>query len=702
MQRLGVDVGGTFTDIVVLDEDRGLTILKVLSTPSDYSEAICVALEQLIQRGELRPLDVAAVIHAYTVASNTVITRSGARVGLITTEGFRDVLEIGRLRMPRLYDMEWEKPRPLVPRYLRREVRERTDFRGRIVTPLDEAGTLQAVETLLARGVDSIAVCLLNAYVNPVHEQRIVEIIQARAPQINLSVSHRVLPEIREYERTSTTVINAYVKPVVQRYLENLGRRLTHMGIKAPLMVMQSAGGTMKAEMARERPVHSIESGPAAGAVGAATMGQRLGVPDIIAFDMGGTTAKLCLIEDGEPRLASELEVGSGISIGHRLLKGGGYLVRTPAIDLAEIGAGGGSIAWIDKGGALRVGPHSAGADPGPACYLRGGAEPSVTDANVVLGYLSSSYLLGGELAIDAAPGRKAIYERIAAPLRLSLEEAAFGIHTIVNSNMVRAVQAVSSEIGRDPRDFTLFAFGGCGPVHAASLAVQAKIPRVIVPPAPGVFSAMGLLFTTVEHRYVQTFWRDVAEADLEALNGVLRRLDQEAVETLAAEGFAPEDMELQHLVDLRYAGQSSEITIPADPGPITPQVVQALVQAFHHQHERTYGYRSREEEPVQFVNLRLRAGGHARDQKDPQAVPLTPAGRRSATPLPPTVRKAYFGPDHGWVETPIIPRIGLDRSGLPGPLIVEEYDTTVVVLPGATAALDDANNIRVDVAALL
>lgn len=702
MQRIGVDVGGTFTDIAVLDSDRGLAILKILSTPSDYSQAICAGLTQLVQRGEVSPRDVLAVAHAYTVATNAVLTGSGAKVGLITTEGFRDVLEIGRLRMPRLYDMEWEKPRPLVPRSLRREVKERIDFRGRIVVPLDLASACRAVERLLAEGVDSIAVCLLHSFVNPVHEQQVAQVIRERAPHINPSVSHEVLPEIREYERTSTTVINAYVKPVVERYLENLERRLGEMGIRAPLTVMQSSGGTMKARTARAQPVHSIESGPAAGAVGTAAMGRRLGIANLIAFDMGGTTAKVCLIEDGEPRLAREMEVGSGLNIGQRLLKGGGYLVRVPAIDLAEIGAGGGSIAWIDKGGALRVGPQSAGADPGPACYLRGGAGPTVTDANVVLGHLNPCYLLGGEMAIDIELAQKAIQQRIAAPLGLSLEQAAFGIHAIVDSNMVRAVQAVSSEIGRDPGDFTLIAFGGCGPVHAVSLAAQAKVPRVIVPPAPGIFSAMGLLFTTVEHRYVQTFWRDADGADLEEMNGLMRRLTQEAVETLGAEGFAPEAMELHHLVDLRYAGQSAELTVPAEQVPITRQAVQALVEAFHKQHERTYGYRSLEGEPVQLVNLRLRARGLTKEVTAPERLPLVRAPRRSTGLLRPGARRAYFGPEHGWVEVPVILRGDLGRAGRRGPLIVEEYDTTIVVPPGAAAVLDEAGNIHIDLASLL
>lgn len=701
MERIGVDVGGTFTDIVALDEDRGLTVLKVLSTPSDYSEAIQTGLWQLVQRGAITPGQVVSVVHAATVATNSVITGSGARVGLITTEGFRDVLEIGRLRMPRLYDMEWRKPRPLVPRYLRQEVSERVDFRGGVVTPLDQASVQRAVERLLSLGVESIAVCLLHSYANPDHEQAIGEYIRGRAPHVNLSLSHQVLPEIKEYERTSTTVINAYVKPLVQQYLSNLERRLGKMGIRAPLMVMHSAGGTMKAAAAGEHPDQVIESGPAAGVVGAAEVGHRLGIPNLISFDMGGTTAKACLIEDGEPRLASEFEVGAGASVGHRLLKGGGYLLRVPAIDLVEIGAGGGSIAWIDRGGILRVGTQSAGADPGPACYLRGGTEPTVTDANVALGYLNPGYLAGGDLVIDGELARRAVQDRIAGPLRLSLEEAAHGIHTVVNSNMVRAIQAVSSEIGRDPRDFALFAFGGSGPVHAASLAVQARIPSVIVPPGPGVFSATGLLFTAVEHRYSQTFWYGVEETDVEKLNGVLARLDQEARETLAAEGFSSEEMEFQHMVDMRYRGQSSELSIQVPPGYITREVLRALVDAFHVEHERSYGYRS-DREDVQCVNLRVRARAIPRDPVAPGALAVVTGGHRNGPDGSAPIRKAYFGRDHGWVETPVVSRGDLSVVPLRGPAIVEEYDSTVAVPPGATATLDEVNNIRIDVTSLL
>ena len=698
MQSVGFDVGGTFTDIAAIDSAGRVSIHKVLSTSNDYSDAICTGLETMVGAGDVNPSDVRHLVHAATIATNTVITGTGARVGLITTEGFRDVLEIGRLRYPRLYDMEWEKPPTLVPRHLRREVVERIDFQGRVITALDLASVEEATARLLAAKVDSIAICLLNSYVNPEHEHRIAEHIRARAPAMDLSISSEVLPEVKEFERTSTTVINAYVKPVVAHYLSNLETRLAAMGLTAPITVMQSSGGTVRTGAAKERPVFSIESGPAAGVVGAAEFGKSLGLANLISFDMGGTTAKTCLIENGAPRLTSEYEVGGGLNIGHRLLRGGGYLLRVPAIDLAEIGAGGGSIAWIDRGGALRVGPQSAGADPGPACYQRGGTAPTVTDANVVLGYLNPRYLVGGELEIDSSLAEKAVNDHIAGPLSLDTEVAALGVHTIVNSNMVRAVRAVSSEIGRDPGDFVLFAFGGSGPVHCAALAREAKVPHVVVPPAPGVFSALGLLVSTVEHQYVQTFWRDFESADPAAIDGHFQRLGSEALETLQGEGFSAEQTTIQRFVDLRYPGQTSEITIEVPDGDMSAELFGVLAEAFHGEHENTYGHRSQEGEKVEIVNVRLRARGLSDDEFTPGLLAAAGgrAGRHRADR--PASRSAYFGEAHGWTEAPLVERADLDASPRAGPLIVEEYDTTVVVPPDAAVFVDEANNIRIDI----
>jgi N-methylhydantoinase A len=696
MQSIGFDVGGTFTDIVAVGSNGGLAVRKILSTPVDYSDAICSGLIEMINNGQVSTRDARHLVHAATVATNTVITRTGAKVGLITTDGFRDVLEIGRLRYPRLYDMEFEKPLPLVPRYLRMGVTERVDYRGNVVTELDWPNVKAVVNYLIEHDVESIAICLLNSYANPIHEQLIADYLSTFAPQITLSASYQVLPEIKEYERTSTTVINAYIKPVVAQYISNLEKRLDAMGLDAPITVMQSSGGTVRTDFVKERPVYAIESGPAAGAVGAATVGKHLGIDNIIAFDMGGTTAKTCLIENGIPRLASEYEVGGELSIGHRLLRGGGYVLRVPAIDLAEIGAGGGSIAWIDRGGVLRVGPQSAGADPGPACYRRGGTTATVTDANVVLGYLNPEYLVGGALKIDRNLAMRAVSDNIGTPLGLSAEDAALGIHTIVNSTMVRAVRAVSSEIGRDPGDFVLFAFGGSGPVHASTLAREANMADIIVPPSPGVFSAVGLLLSTVEHQYVQTFWRDLSKVDTEQLENTFRRMEDEATETLYGEGFAKHQTKLDRFVDMRYPGQTSEILVAMPETQRDNSLLITLENTFHLEHEKSYGYRSLEGESVEIVNVRLRARGLSDEPFSPDDLFQAEQQRVKPVEAIPTSRNAYFGNDHGWLGTPVYPRTELDSSPITGPLIIEEYDATIVVPPEAAAHIDATNNVRI------
>lgn len=692
MHQIAFDVGGTFTDIVVVDQHSGIRTLKVLSTPDDYSHCILAGVAQLADAGVLRPAEIDRMVHAFTVATNALLTRTGARVGLITTKGFRDVLEIGRLRMPQLYNMDWDKPVPLVRRALRLEVRERMTSTGEIIEPLNEEDVFVAVDALVAAGVESIAVCLLHSYVNAAHERRVVELVRVRAPQLAISASFQVLPEIREFERTSTTVVNAFIKPVVDDYLGRLEGGLQRAGVRSPLMVMQSAGGVMKSATARQLPAYCIESGPAAGAVGATALGTLLGMPNIIAFDMGGTTAKACLIENGEPRLTDQLEVGAALNAGQRLLSGGGYVVRAPAIDLAEIGAGGGSLAWIDAGGALRVGPKSASSVPGPVCYGLGGTVPTVTDANVVLGFLNRSHLLDGAMPIDSVAAEAAIERDIAGPLGLTVHEAAYGIHEVANATMLRAVQAVTSEIGRSPADFTMIAFGGSGPVHAASLALHAGIGQIVIPPASGVFSAFGLLFTRIEHRLVRTSSMDAALADATRLNELAQGLKFEASELMAAEGIAVADSELNFQLDMRYRGQSSELAIPVVLPFSTKGVVEA-VRCFHREHERTYGYQS-PEEPVQLVNLRLRVRARAGEAVEVRADRVSPAlSTRKGTSA--GKRRVYFGRRWGWQETPVVRRETLDACT--GPLVIEEYDTTIVIPPGARVHRDETGSVRID-----
>jgi N-methylhydantoinase A len=551
--RLGVDVGGTFTDLVLVGPDGQALTHKVLSTTANYAEGIVAGVRALLAEAGVAPAAVGDVVHGTTVATNAILEHRGARTGLITTAGFRDILEIRRLRMPRLYDMDFERPAPLVRRRWRREVGERMNHRGEIVQPLDRAGAAAAVDRLVAEGVESIAVCLLHAYANPAHERALGALVRERAPGVSLTLSSDILPEIREFERTSTAVANAYVMPIMDRYLERLASDLTTLGVDGALLVMQSNGGIMTADGARRRPVHVIESGPAAGVIATAALARRTGLSNVISIDMGGTTAKASIIEGGEIKRTGEYEIGGSVSQGSRLNKGGGYLLRVPAIDIAEVGAGGGSLVSLDPAGALRVGPESAGALPGPVCYDLGGTQVTLTDANVCLGYLHPERLASG-LPLRAGPARSALAAQIAAPLGLPLLEAAHGVYLLGCAGMARAVRAVTIERGRDPRDFTIVAFGGNGPLFAAEMARSLEIGRVLVPPAPGVFSAIGLLEADVEHHLVRTYLRPLAAVKPGELAAALADLEEEAETLVRAEGFRG-PVETARAADLNVPG---------------------------------------------------------------------------------------------------------------------------------------------------
>ena len=689
--RVGVDIGGTFTDIVFLGDDGQVHTKKVSSSVGDYADAIADGLQEVFQETALRGRDIEEIRHGTTVASNAILEHKGAKTGLITTKGFRDVLEIRNLRMPRLYDIGWTKPVPLVERYLRLTVNERVDANGEVQQALDPAEAKAAVDRLLAEGVEAIAVCLLNSFANPAHELTIKEIVRRRAPDLPVCISFEVLPEIKEYERTSTTVINSYVLPIVARYLRSLRQRLDKAEVVSPLLLMQSNGGLTTAEAAAEKPMNIIESGPAGGVVGAQALARAIGLDKIITFDMGGTTAKAAMVEDGVVTRAGEYSVGGGIMVGSRLLTGAGYLLKVPAIDLAEVGAGGGSIVWIDAGGSLQIGPHSAGASPGPLCYDAGGTEATVTDANVILGYINPSHLIGGALKLNAGKARAIFEEKIARPLGLSVEHAAYGAHQIAASNMIRAIRAVSSERGRDPREFALFAFGGNGPIFAAGMAEALGMTRIVVPPSPGLFSSFGLLYADVEHHYSRTFRRLLRTADLEELNAAWAALDREAIEQLAADGFTGDAARLHRAASLHYKGQTFELTVPAPAGRLDTAAVAALEEAFGQEHEKTYGHRAGAEEPVELVGIQVVGQGI-------QDHPLVPrklrVSREEGPALPP--RQAYFGPIHGWLETPVLRRSELSAARQ-GPCIIEEYDATCVVPPAGRAGLDGNGNIFIE-----
>ena len=689
--RVGVDIGGTFTDVVFLSDDGQLHTKKVSSSVDDYSRAIVDGLAGAFAETGLGGADLAEIRHGTTVGSNAILERKGARTGLIGSKGFRDILDIRTLRMPRLYDLRWEKPPPLIERYLRTTVDERIDTHGRIQKALDPADAERAVKQLLAEGVEAIAICLLNSFANPVHERVIRETVERLAPGLTVCTSFEVLPEIKEYERTSTTVINAYLKPVIARYLRSLRDNLNRCSVKAPVLLMQSNGGLTTDRAAAELPIHIVESGPAGGVIGSQIVARAMGLSHVISFDMGGTTAKASLIEDGEVTRVHECEVGGGVIVSSRLLTGAGYTLKVPAIDLAEVGAGGGSVIWIDAAGSMRVGPVSAGASPGPVCYDQGGTEPTITDANVVLGYINPRYLVGGELALNSAKAHKAI-EDIARRLGLTPEHAALGAHQIAAANMIRAIKSVSTERGRDARQYALFAFGGNGPLFAAGMAESLGIKRIVVPPAPGLFSSFGFLCAEVEHHYSRTFRRLLRQVDLAELNAAWDRMTAQARAQLKDDGFSGAALSVRRTASLHYQGQTFELTVPVPDGAIDHAAISALEEAFGREHERTYGHRAGPDEPVELITILVTGYGLSSRPRLPERLRTS-----RAEPAAPPPRRAYFGERAGWLETPVLRRRELSPAGRRGPLIVEEYDATCVVPPGARAALDERNNIMIE-----
>jgi N-methylhydantoinase A len=685
--RIGIDIGGTFTDIVCIEEDGSVTTRKVSSSVDDYSRSIGEALPRIFEQRHLHGSAVLEVIHGTTIATNAILEQRGAKTGLITTKGFRDVLELRRMRMPELYNWNWDKPPDLVERKLRREVEERLDVHGNVISALDLEATRKEIEALLAEKVESIAICLINSYANPAHENKIAQLISELRPEIPVSISSEILREVREYERTATVVVNAYVLPLVRHYIQSLEEALEKAGVKAPLLIMQSNGGAMTAADCARKPVFIIESGPAAGVIAAHGLAMRNGIENAITFDMGGTTSKASIIEAGALSKASEYEVGSSLSLVSRLIKGGGHLIRIPAIDVAEIGAGGGSIAWLDEGDALHVGPRSAGSTPGPVCYDQGGTETTITDANLLLGYINDEGLVGGVLKLNHAKAKEALQQQIAAPLGIDAYDAAYGVHLMANSNVMRALRAVSTERGRDARNFALIGFGGSGPMHACEIVRTLEMKEAIIPPNAGLFSAFGLLFADIEHHLVHTFYDRTREADLDKLNQLLREMEDHAAELLAKQGFERSQVQMERSSDIRYAGQSYELTIPVPSGVLTLDSILGLEQAFDTEHEKTYGHRAGTPEAYTFVNFRV-IGRIRRSSVFPKAKQNGAKQRRR--------RKAYFGSKSGWHDVPVISRWDLSAKMLKGPLLIDEYDTTTVVPPDCSASLDGQGNIHI------
>jgi N-methylhydantoinase A len=689
--RIAVDIGGTFTDIVLMSGNGVLHESKVSTTPADPSAAVVQGVRALLDELAIAPGDVAEVLHGTTVGSNTLLQRSGAATGLITTRGFRDVLEIGRIRMPEMFDLTWSKPKPLVPRRYRLEVAERVAADGTIVEPLQENDVVGAAQQLIEAGIESIAICFINSYRNPAHEQRAETLIRALHPHLLVSASYAVLPEMKEYERTSTTVVNAYLLAAMQRYLKRLMDGLRDIGIAAPVLVMTSNGGMVAAASACEKPVLVVASGPAGGVIGGARLAAARSDEDTIIFDMGGTTAKATIIENGRPSMTSEYEFRDGISTSSRFIKAGGYMLKVPAIDIAEVGAGGGSLASIDHGGLLRVGPESAGADPGPACYGLGNDRPTVTDANVVLGYVNAQSLAGGQLPIDRQRSLAAIEAHIARPLGIAIEDAAHGIRAVANAAMARAVRSVTVERGRDPRDLTLIAMGGNGGIHAIDLARQLGIGRVVVPPLSGVFSAVGMLGADVEHVYLKTVLvalDGLSRSDLEAW---MQELTAEVSARLARDGYRRDRTEMVWQADLRHEGQATELTVAFD---ADDSAVAAMRERFLAEYLKTYGYR--DETAIELVKIRIIGRGLRSVRLE--FGNIAAAARESGTTG--GSRRVSFGRGQPFVDVPILPRQAIERAPRSGPLIVDEFDATIVVPPDTRVSRDDVGSIVMETGA--
>ncbi len=679
--RVTVDTGGTFSDFVFFNEDTGeISITKVPSTPKEPFQAVLNGVKELVDQGAAAR-DISFFCHGTTVGTNTLLEEKGAKTGLLVTQGFRgiyEVMEQTRGYGPATYDLFFEKPRLLAPPYLTEEIPERVDFRGNALKPIDVEAALQAVRKLKKKGVQSVAVCFLFSFMNPDHELKIKEIFAKEFPEANLSLSYEVLPQIREFYRMSTTVINAYIAPVMANYLSRLENRLKEMGVMTPkLYIMQSNGGVSTFQGSARKPVATVLSGPAGGVIASMGTCERIGINNIITFDMGGTSCDVALIHQGNPVITTQGRINQ-------------RPISLPMLDIHTVSAGGGTIARIDLVGALQVGPDSAGADPGPVCYDRGGAEITVTDANVVIGVLDPNHFLGGRMKLNKAKAERALEEKIATPLRLSLLEAADGVLDIINVKMEEAIKAVSSQRGYDIRDFTLVAFGGGGPMHAGRIALDLGIPAVLIPLTPGVHSALGLLMSDVKHDYVRSKLAGLNELDLDEVNGLFAQLTEQAKADLIGEGFLDAEIRLDAFLDLRYAGQGYELTVPCPAPPLKKSDLELMRQRFDIQHEQASGHKA-ETEPVELVSLRLISYGLV-----PQAK-LSPA-KATGRKLPEAKtgeRTVYFGKEHGTLNCQIYTRDLLEPGHkICGPAVIEQLDTTTVIHPEQEGTVDNYRNI--------
>jgi len=667
--RIGVDIGGTFTDLVALDEATGAVInTKALSTPRELLDGVLACVDQ----AGVRLVDCRLVIHGTTIGINALLEKRGARTGLITTQGFRDVLEVGRGNFLRMYDVLYRRPTPLVPRGRRLEVPERLTARGDVLVPLDERAVRAAAKQLAADGVESVAVVFLFSYRDPAHEQRAALVVAEELPGASVSVSHRITQEWREYERTSTTVVNAYIQPIMERYLGAFGRALGERGFRGGLFVTQSNGGASSLDAARSRPVHTMESGPAAGVAGCASLARILGADRLISFDMGGTTAKCAIVERGLVQTTDEYHVD-------------GHPLRIPVIDIKEVSAGGGTIAWIDAGGALALGPQSAGAEPGPVCYGRGGAEPTVTDANLVLGRIEAARFLGGTMPLDLAPAARAIDEKLGVPLGLARATAAAGVVRLADVKMALAVRSITTERGLDPRDYALVAYGGGGPLHAVAIARELGIPRVVIPPSPSTFSAWGMLATDLRHDLVRTVLEPLERTDAAWAEARYQEMQREIESVLPAVGIPV----THRAADLRYLGQEHTVTVPVQ----SLADWAALRGRFDEAHGRAYGYAAPEVE-VQLLNLRLAI---VYPMERPR-LPAVERGAGAATPF--ETRKIHSTLAQDALEHRVFQRDHLlAGQTIAGPAAVEEAGTTTLIDSGDVLIVEEHGCLVIEVA---
>jgi len=683
--RIGVDIGGTFTDLVWVDDATGaVKVGKLLTTPKDPSQAVEQGVVTLLADAGGAAAEVRSVIHGTTLATNALIERKGARTGLLTTAGFRDAVEIGHEGRYDMYDIFIDSPAPLVPRHLRLEVTERMAADGRVLVPLDDGSARAAIARLRDAGAEAIAICLLHAYRNPVHERALEQLCAELAPGVPVSTSSEVVPEIREYERTSTTCGNVYVMPLMARYLDDLERKLHDLGIPGHFYIMLSSGGVATPATAKRVPIRLVESGPAAGALAAARMARELGEPKLLSFDMGGTTAKACVIDKGEPLLAREFEVARA----DRFKKGSGLPVRVPCIEMIEIGAGGGSLARVDRMGLLKVGPDSAGADPGPACYASGGQVPTVTDADLLLGYLDPGFFLGGRMRLDVEAARRAVEEKVARPMGLTTTEAAWGIHRVVNENMAAAARVHGIERGKDLRAYPLFAFGGAGPVHAWQVGRILKVPRVLVPFGAGAMSAYGLLAAPLAFDFVRTATQRLDAADWTQINALFGEMEEEGRAVLRRAEVDATDIAVRRTAEMRYTGQGHEVEVEVPAGTLSVASLATITANFEAAYRALYS-RTPLGVPIEALNFRVVVSGPVPEISVSGPKSGAPAARVALAPK--STRKAYFPEARGYVDTPVYDRYALQPgAAFQGPAIIEERESTTVAGPGAMLRVDD------------